>query len=188
MTCREPISTSKVPTPQSRRQDGSKSNASTSVNQGDVHEHRFKVENAASEHLNSVLPNKEESRNGLVVQSAEITLNNNGRTILPEVQSPQSLPLSSNIPEQQQKTAQSVEASETETEHSTTETLSNDGSSTNAADLQNRNSACSGVKGKCDPDEYKAFAFCWYKNNVDIFLVLYNKKTIIGYKQAAMNW
>ena len=185
MTCRKPISTSKVPTPQSRRQDGSKSNASTSVSQGDVHE--FKVENASSEHLNAVLPNHAES-NGLVVQSAEITLNNNDRTILPEVQSPQSLPLLSNISEQQQKTAQSAEAFETETEHSTTETASNDGSSKNAAVLQNQNGACNGVKGKCDPDEHKAFAFCWYKNNVDIFLVLYNKKTIIGYKQAAVNW
>ena len=187
MTVKEPISISKVPTPQSRRQDGSKSNASTSDKQSNVHEYRLKVENASSEHLNSDLPNHAES-NGLVVQSTEITLNNNDRTILPEVQSPKSLSLSSNIPEPQQKTAQSVEASETETEHSTTETASNDGSSTNAADLQNQNGACSGVKGKCDPDEYKAFAFCWYKNNVDIFLVLYNKKAIIGYKQAAMNW
>ena len=197
MTFEEPISM--VIIPQTRLQNGNMNDAfaSASENQGDEHEQyeqqlklklnlKLKLENV-SEHLNFFLSDKAESSNGFGDQTSEITFNNNGGTILPEVQLPTSLPLSLNIPKPQQKTAQSTETSETGTDNSTNKKItSNDGTCKDPAALQN--GACNEVKGKCEPDEHKAFAFCWYKNNVDIFLVLYNKKTILGYKQAAVNW
>ena len=172
--------------PQTRLQNGNMNDAfvSASENKGDEHEQyeqrlklklnlKLKLENV-SEHLNFLLSDKAESSNGFGDQTSAITLNNNGGTILTDVQLSTSLPLSSNVQNPQQKTAESADETFDGTENSTAKTTANN--------------ACNGVKGKCEPDEHKAFAFCWYKNNVEIFLVLYNKKAIIGYRQAAMNW
>ena len=93
MTCKEPTPISPVPTPQfqSRQQNGSTSNSSTSANQD----------------------NSSESSNAFVDQTAAIALKNSVGSRLPEALLPPSLPLSSKISKPHQKTAQSTGTSET---------------------------------------------------------------------------